>query len=446
MILYIPLEVYTREIKAHLLLAATAVSKGYQVLIASPSDLWLYKRLNLLPKGNYLLKNINIPSHSESQYLSFLKEGFDLYCQEQEPSVIFDSFQDYINLMKIKPDQILPFKAVFCWGKRDANEYKVLFPSKSNIFYNTGSPRADLWSKQYLPLRKVNYITKLKPYILFVLNFGILMGKKHWTDHIKNLFDLELMQNDKDFENFINNFKEENKIGYDMVLAIKNISIKYPNINIVVRPHPSENPEYWKTLFYKQKNIIFSNNSDSLSSWISNSLLVIHNGCTSAVEAVIQKIPVVSYGPDRAFSKANLPNNLGVKAENLIQLENSINAIINNTNKNDQLKSENLLSDKISYDKCDSSNTMVDIISNKSKKNSPFKFYHYGLLKISFIKNSKYFVDKIRKFFGNNKLTDVDYKINKKEVINDLGVISEIHKFNSIKIKFISNTTIFLQK
>ena len=133
MILYIPLEVYTREIKAYLLLATIAVSRGYEVLIASPNDLWMYKRLSLLPKGSYLIKNMNIPTNSESQYNIFLQDGFDLYCQEQEPSILHSSFEDFIKLMKINSNQLLPFKAVFCWGERGTNGYKNLFSSKNNI-------------------------------------------------------------------------------------------------------------------------------------------------------------------------------------------------------------------------------------------------------------------------------------------------------------------------
>ena len=171
MILYIPLEVYTREIKGHLLLASIAVSRGYQVLIGSPSDLWMYKRLNLLPRGNYLLKNMNIPSHSESQYKSYIEAGFDLYCHEQEPSIIYSQFEDFIEIMKIDTNQYLPFKAVFCWGERGKIGYQKIFPLNKNIFFNTGSPRSDLWSDKFLPLRSKNIKKSKRPYILFVLNF-----------------------------------------------------------------------------------------------------------------------------------------------------------------------------------------------------------------------------------------------------------------------------------
>ena len=446
MILYIPLEVYTREIKSHLLLATIAVSRGYEVLIASPSDLWMYKRLNLLSKGSCLIKNMNIPSNSEYQYNIFLQDGFDLYCQEQEPSTIHSSFEDFAKTMKINSNQPLPFKAVFCWGERDTKGYKNIFSSKSSIFYNTGSPRSDLWTNKYLPLRESNYIKNFTPYILFVLNFGILMGEKHWTLHVKNLFQLELIKKDEDLLNFINNFKEENSIGYETILAIKNISIKFPNLNIVLRPHPSSNVEYWKTLFFNNKNIIISSNEDSLSSWISNSLLVVHNGCTSAIETIIQNIPLISHGSNRAFSKANIPNSLGKRTKTLTELEIAIDGIINNNNKNiNQLESKNILSNLISSEMSNSSNLILDIISSKSVANLEFKFSYFGIIKMQIVKNLKVILDKFRRLFGNNELKDVNYEINKFEVINDINIISEILNTNSPNIKFISKTGMILK-
>ena len=447
MILYIPLEVYAREIKAHLLLATIAVSRGYQVLISSPSDLWLYKRLNLLPKGNYLLKNMNIPALSEFQYKSYIEAGFDLYCHEQEPSLIYNSFQDHIHVMKIRPDQMLPFKGVFCWGERDTNGFKNLFSSKRDIFYNTGSPRSDLWCEKYLPLRRNNIENTKRPYILFVLNFGILMGKKHMSWQIENLLNLELIKENSDFNRFINIFREENIIGYEIIKAIKSVASNFPNYDVILRPHPASNIEYWKSLFNNVTNITITSNSDSLSKWISNSCIVIHNGCTSAIESVVQNIPIICYGPDRKSIKANLPNNLGFRARDTIELDEKINFILESKNNyKNPVESKELLKDILSIETQDSANLFIDVINENSIHISKFEITYFNLIKLVLVKKLKISIDFLRKLFGNNNLTDADYTINKKEVISDVGVISEINNFNQPKIKFISKSAMFLHQ
>lgn len=447
MILYIPLEVYIRELRGHLLLAISAVSKGNQVLIASPNDIWLYKRLSILPKGSYLIKNMNIPTQSRDQYQKFLDDDFDLYCQEQEPSTLFKNFEDFLKLLKIKSDQMLPFKGVFCWGKRDTNGYKNFFKSNDDIFYNTGSPRVDLWNKKYLPLRQVNYVKKLKPYILFVSNFGILMGKNHWIDHIKNLLHLQLIKNDNDLESFIQNFQEDNYVGYEMVLAIKRISNKFPDLNIVIRPHPTEKTKYWKTLFNNEKNIIIASNTDPLTSWISHASIVIHNGCTSAIETIIQKIPLISHGPDRKHSKVYIPNSLGIRTKNIMELEKAITDIVStNSIGNSQYESENKLKDIISYDNCDSANQIIDIINEKSNFGTEIKITYFDIIKMRIVRSFKNLTDNTRRLFGNNNLVDVDYKINRRDVKSDVKILSKILNVPPPKIKFISKTGIFLER
>ena len=115
MVIYIPIEVKVRELKGYLLFAAVAASRGHQVVIASSTDLWLYKRLNILKKGIYLIKNINISEAGNKIYQSFTQSGFDFYCQEQEPAILRKTFDEHVLALNITKNQEFPFKAVFCW-------------------------------------------------------------------------------------------------------------------------------------------------------------------------------------------------------------------------------------------------------------------------------------------------------------------------------------------
>src|SRR3990167_688877 len=182
MILYLPLEIKVREIQSYLLFAVIAASRGHQVMIAPANSFWLYLRFNLLRKGCYLLKNMNVPSWSQNIYEHFIKKGFDLYCHEQEASILWNDFGKFLLDYNIYLGQPLPFKGVFCWGARDTEEYKNFFNNKEAIFFNTGSPRAELWNQKFSLLHKRENIELLKSYILIVSNFGLFMGERHWTE------------------------------------------------------------------------------------------------------------------------------------------------------------------------------------------------------------------------------------------------------------------------
>jgi len=436
-----------RELTGHLLLATAAVSKGHQVFIASPSDIWLFKRLNILSKGCYFLKNMNIPTSSKKKYDDFIKDGFDLYCQEQEPSILWSKFEKFVKLLNFKEDHVIPFKGVFCWGERDTEGYKNLFSSHKNIFFNTGSPRADLWHKQFMPLWDRNYISKLKPYILFVSNFGGVMGNTNWTELIKKVNKLELIETYEHEENFIKLFQEEHHIALEMILAIKHISIKFPELNIVVRPHPTEEVDYWRNIFTKEKNVVIASNSDPLTSWISSAKLVIHNGCTSALEAVLQKIPVISHGPERTHGDTGIPNQLGTRTKSKEELENTIIGIIKSDYENNsQVRSEEILKPLISTKNCDAAFRILDIMEKNSNFSNTINFNNTDLIKIRFIRKMKNIIDQVRKIFTGKDLVSANYNISKEIVTTDVKMISKILQINSPKIDFISKTGLLFRK
>ena len=62
------------------------------------------------------------------------------------------------------------------------------------------------------------------------------------------------------------------------------------------------------------------------------------------------------------------------------------------------------------------------------------------------VKMAKVMIDRVRRLLGNSNLKDVNYIINKDEVINDLEIISKINNINQPEIKFISDTCVLLKK
>ena len=60
---------------------------------------------------------------------------------------------------------------------------------------------------------------------------------------------------------------------------ILNFSKKFPNENIILRPHPTEKIEYWQNKFENYENIKIKPEGD-LSTYIRNAKLVVQDGCT----------------------------------------------------------------------------------------------------------------------------------------------------------------------
>ena len=445
MIIYIPVEIPVRELPGYLLLAAVATSRGHQVMITSGVDLWMYKRLNLLSRGCYLLKNMNIPEVSNSVYKGFLSDGFDLYCQEQEPSILYGQFQSYLDTLNIKKNQAIPFKGVFCWGKRDTEEFKNFFDSIEDTFYNTGSLRLDIWKEKYKCLYKNFKKKPNKPYILIISNFSYVMGKNHWSKISLVERSLEMLETQEREDNYFNKIQHELLIAGNMILAAKSISKNYPEYEILLRPHPSDLKENWENVFINNSNIRVIDNNDSITPWILNASAIIQNGCTSAIESVIQKRPIVSYGPDRVYDDLSIPNMLGLRARNIKELDESLDSILNNKNYSKvQMRSEDAIRSIVSIDKENTALEIIKIMEAKSKSinNETMSNSQLRLIKLAkFIKSN---IDKIRKLLGVKGLDIRDPSIDIVETKEMLAELSSTLGIPAPKLKKLHKSLLFL--
>ena len=125
---------------------------------------------------------------------------------------------------------------------------------------------------------------------------------------------------------------EKLKMIGSFVEAIKYIANKNKNYNIILRPHPVENIDLWKTLLNGIKNIKVIRD-DSISLWVNNSFAIMHNGCTTALEATISQRPLISYIPFKAEFNRELANDLGFKASTLKKLSYKIEKIFKSSRK-----------------------------------------------------------------------------------------------------------------
>ena len=96
---------------------------------------------------------------------------------------------------------------------------------------------------------------------------------------------------------------------------------------MVVRPHPAENQEPWHAIAAQCNNLHVTNEGNVIP-WLIAAKALVHNGCTTAVEAAVLGTPAISYRPviDDACDFA-LPNSLSHEAFSLEQLLSEVGAI-----------------------------------------------------------------------------------------------------------------------
>jgi hypothetical protein len=70
----------------------------------------------------------------------------------------------------------------------------------------------------------------------------------------------------------------------------------FPGYTILLRPHPSEKIESWKDIEAAHTNVrvLFEGN---VVPWLMGAEILVHNGCTTAIESVLLDKPVIAYRP-----------------------------------------------------------------------------------------------------------------------------------------------------
>ena len=130
----------------------------------------------------------------------------------------------------------------------------------------------------------------------------------HLSQVILNLYDnLEL-------DNHLTAFAEEGHMMSAYIKAIRKLANNNNDYDIVLRPHPNENIKTWKICLEDIPNVHVIQEG-SISAWVNHAFAVVHNGCTTALEATISEKPVVTYVPFRQKYSRELANELGHRVD-----------------------------------------------------------------------------------------------------------------------------------
>jgi hypothetical protein len=106
---------------------------------------------------------------------------------------------------------------------------------------------------------------------------------------------------------------------------------KFPDFNIIVRPHPTENQEVYHQIASQCKRVKVTNEGNVVP-WLMATKALIHNGCTTGVEAYAMRVSAISYRVvineeiDQGFYR--LPNQLSHQCFNFEELVETLGKIL----------------------------------------------------------------------------------------------------------------------
>lgn len=327
LLLFCPIETKAREMDAKTLLACVAAERGHKAIIGDMVE--LRSIVEFLPKGVYLSKSI--PDKMEKYFRKYQSLGYDVaaWCEE---GLVFLSREVYKRKM-VSVGALAHTDLFFAWGDNQARAVTEKTPDSASKVRKVGNPRVDLLRAPYREIyrEEANRLrAKYGDYLLFNTNFAAvnnIIGTEHAFMDSKKRGKIVTPEDEEHYWIF---HRHRQTIFEKMIELVRFVSDSYPTRRIVVRPHPSENHDTWRRVAEDLDNVDVAFEG-SVIPWLMGASAVIHNGCTTAVEAFLLETPAIAYRPviEEGY-EFELPNTVSVQARDPEEVREAINFVSKN--------------------------------------------------------------------------------------------------------------------
>ncbi|MDC2997459.1 hypothetical protein OAY51_02535 [Candidatus Pelagibacter sp.] len=445
--IYLHVEVSIRELDSKILLAVLAASKGHQVIISDLNTLKKGLFNGLLSPGIFHTKSLTPNDEKMGIHQALVNNGFKITSIDEEGGLLEQGYSGFAKI-RYSEQSIKQASAIFGWGDEDTDSLKKIYSKHSDKIYKTGSPRVDLWRSNFSKYWNSQQMNLSKPFLLVSSNLYLANFQKPFFEwggfksikfkKGKNFFQTDPMLFKKQFFNVAEDYHKL----VSFIEAINHLANLNRGFDIVLRPHPLENVEAWKKYLYGIPNVHVIREG-SINSWVNNAFAVMHNSCTTALEATVSKKPLVTYIPFKQEHAWEIPNKLGYQVYSLEDLSATVNRLFDESksveNKDYDDKLPKILSEKLYIDNDElAAEKMIKIwesINTNFVSSNLIKFQWY--LKIMNLQNLLRKAPSYPKFPALNKK-------NISEKINSLKSILGINQ--NFECKILSDRTILIKK
>jgi len=286
--IYLHVEISARELDSKILTATLAASKGHQVIISDLTGILRGVESGALSPGIFHTKSLTPSKDKTARHQNLIKKGFVITSIDEEGELNDHGYERFAKA-RYSEDMIEQTQAVFGWGSEDTETLKKYYPKHSHKIYKTGSPRADLWRSTFSNYWSIPSTFPKKPFLLISCNTGYANNIRSFGELLKMENERKRFKKDLEYLNVrIGRTYEDYRKILEYIKAIKYLSENNNGYDIVLRPHPSEEKESWEIMLQDIPNVHVIRDGP-INVWIQNAFALMHNSCTSALEAAIQK-------------------------------------------------------------------------------------------------------------------------------------------------------------
>ena len=333
--LIIPVENQVRELDPKLLLACVAVRRGFSVIIGSHRDIDL--RIASLPRSLYLNKSMT--DRNLAMFRIMRNIGHEIVTWDEEALVHLPPDTYYSR--RLSPVAIRYVSQLFAWGEDNADLWRRYphLPGEMPI-HVTGNPRSDMLRPEFQQFYDEEVKKLRKSYGKFILvntNFNHVnaffpaqnLFKPARKSDEKPSFGKAAVGMSREYAEGLRDHKQAVFKTFKQLIPL--LDREFSNHKIVVRPHPTENQAVYLDIARHCRRVTVTNEGNVVP-WLMAAEAVIHNGCTTGVEAYMMRVPAVSYravvNEDYDLGFYRLPNLMSHQCFSSEELQKTLQKIL----------------------------------------------------------------------------------------------------------------------
>ena len=300
--LYLPITSQPRELDAKLLLALVARERGITPLLGYKTT--FRARLPNLDPGVYLSHNARDQAKFNDGIAAM---GHQIYALDEEALV---RQTDEIFLKKHPRNAFDDVHRVLCWGEDDAEMWARSDIKPACGTTVVGNPRMDLLRPElagYFEERVAELRATYGDYVLLNTNFPTVNNVTPQGGGVR----MKSWALDERGQQIEQEFLSNKRAMFEATLAlIEPLARAIAPLSLVLRPHPNEDHAPWEDAAAELDNVhvVFEG---GVVPWLIGARALVHNNCTTAVEAAVAGTPILNFRPWHSNYDNPLAHDLG---------------------------------------------------------------------------------------------------------------------------------------
>lgn len=335
--LIIPVENQVRELEPKILLACIGARRGFSCIIGSRLEVDFH--IASFPRSIYLSKSMT--ERSVKMFRIMGKLGHQILAWDEEALV--HPPEDTYFTRRLSPTAIKMVSHLFAWGEENAELWQSYPEYPDTPIHITGNPRGDMLRPElrgYYRQEAEQLRAKYGDFLLINTNFGMvnafnpsqnlfLPGRSEGGEPVYGRAAVGMR---REFAAGLHAHKQS--LFEHFARLIPKLEQAFPSLNIVIRPHPVERPDVYHSIAAGSERVQVDNKGNVIP-WLMASRALIHNGCTTGVEAYLLGVPAIAYQPtvDEYYDNGvfRLPNLLSHQCFDFDALQETLARVMKGT-------------------------------------------------------------------------------------------------------------------